>query len=422
MKLWIVVIASLLCWKASVAQDTLFAKKLIDTLASASMEGRGFANRADLKAANYLASVMETAGLAPLGERYFHPYRFSANTFPATILLKLNNRLLQPQTDYFYSLSSPATNRTFRLERMFVDTSKRWPALSELRKKDLRSSAVVTDVVPNRLADSLGGRVGAIFFVADSGKRLVWRNSDAEHVNTFVSGMLAHGVLQPRDSVVECTIQTEYINQGEAVNVAGMIRGSKFPGRFVLITAHYDHLGLLGKGNWYPGANDNASGVAMMIDLARHFAVEANQPEVSLVFVAFSGEESGLLGSEAFAANLPVAADSVVLVLNLDMVGTGSGGITVVNGDANPSLYKKIAEINANNEYVATVKSRGTSCNSDHCPFHRKGIPAIFIYSMGKEWPYYHVPDDKAPIPLTEYIDIFRLLHDFLVATGPMRN
>lgn len=404
----------LLLATTSVAQDTVFARRIIGQLASPGMEGRGFANRADLRAARFLVSLMEKQGVAPLGDSYLHPYPFSANTFPGAIALRVNGRLLRPQVDYFYSLSSPATNRTFRVERLFNDTLKTRPGLSALRKKDLRGSVVITDLVPDRLADSLQGNVGAIFFQADSGQRLVWRNSDAGVIKPFVSAKLAYNVVQPDDTLVECLIESEFIEKGEAVNVAGVVRGSRFPDRFQLITAHYDHLGLMGAGNFYPGGNDNASGVAMMLDLARHFAMEANRPECSMIFVAFSGEESGLWGSNAFAANLPVPADSIVLVLNLDMVGTGSTGITTVNGEANPTHHQRLAQINADNEYVATVKKRGSSCNSDHCPFDKLGIPAVFIYSMGKEWPYYHVPDDTAAVPLTEYSDIFKLLRDYL--------
>lgn len=403
---------------ASWAQDTLFARQIIEELASPAMEGRGFAHRADLKAADYLVSVMKEIAIEPLHEVFFHRYSFSANTFPAAIGLKINGRTLKPQTDYFYSLSSPATKRTFRIERLFDDTLKTRPGLNALRKRDLSDKVIITDWNPDRLADSLAMNVGAIFFQADSGTQMVWRNSDAAVVKPYVSAKLAYKVVQPGDSLVECIIETEFINKGEAVNVAGVVRGSRYPDRYLMVTAHYDHLGLMGKGNRYPGANDNASGVAMMLDLARHFAQKAHKPEISILFVAFSGEESGLWGSKAFAAHMPVAADSVALVLNLDMVGTGSGGITVVNGEANPTLYSRMAKLNADNEYVATVKKRGSSCNSDHCPFDRMGIPAIFIYSMGREWPYYHVPEDKAPIPLTEYEDIFRLLRDFLIESS----
>ncbi len=403
----------LICGHMS-GQDTTFAKGIIRTLASPEMEGRGFANRADLKAANFIASVMGKNNVEPLNHTYFHTYPFSANTFPGEIVLKVNNRLLRPQHDYFYSLSSPSFNKTLRIERLLDDTLKTKPGLTALRKKDLRNSVVITDMIPDRLGDSLSGAVAAIFYQSDSGKALVWRNSDAVKVKPIVTGKLAYNVIRETDTVMECLIETLYIENGEAINVAGIVKGKQFPTRWIIVTAHYDHLGLLGKGNYYPGGNDNASGVAMMLDLARHFALPENQPACSMMFVAFSGEESGLWGSYAFTANLPVSPDSVNVVLNLDMVGTGSNGITTVNGENNPTLHKRMVNINADNEYLTTVKNRGSSCNSDHCPFDKLGIPALFVYSMGKEWPYYHVPGDTGNIPLTEYSDIFRLIRDFL--------
>jgi ABC-type multidrug transport system fused ATPase/permease subunit len=75
----------------------------------------------------------------------------------------------------------------------------------------------------------------------------------------------------------------------------------------------------------------------------------------------------------------------------------------------------RVLKINADNEYLMKVAKRGESCNSDHCPFYKKGVPAVFIYSNGKEYLEYHNPNDKAEnLPLTEYSDIFRLIRDYI--------
>jgi len=97
------------------------------------------------------------------------------------------------------------------------------------------------------------------------------------------------------------------------------------------------------------------------------------------------------------------------------MVGTGSEGITMVNAVQLPAYFEKMEKLNADKEYVLKVAKRGESCNSDHCPFYQKGVPAVFIYSMGKEHTEYHNPYDTAEkVPFTEYEDIFRLIRDFM--------
>jgi hypothetical protein len=97
------------------------------------------------------------------------------------------------------------------------------------------------------------------------------------------------------------------------------------------------------------------------------------------------------------------------------MVGTGSEGITVVNGIAYKGLYDDMVEINAKNNYLPKVKDRGEACNSDHCPFYQKGVKSIFIYTMGKEHLEYHTIDDaNDEFPFTAYEGLFRLLTDYV--------
>ncbi len=128
-----------------------------------------------------------------------------------------------------------------------------------------------------------------------------------------------------------------------------------------------------------------------------------------------SGEEAGLLGAKYCAAHPPFGLKKVKFLVNIDMVGTGSEGITVVNATKFKDAYDRMVKINAGNEYILTVKERGESCNSDHCPFYEKGVPAVFIYSLGKEFTEYHNPDDQSSkLPLSEYNDIFRLMRDFM--------
>jgi Zn-dependent M28 family amino/carboxypeptidase len=195
----------------------------------------------------------------------------------------------------------------------------------------------------------------------------------------------------------------------------GYVRGVVEPDSFLVFTAHYDHLGRMGKDVYFPGANDNASGTAMLLDLARYYSAEGKQPWYSIAFICLSGEETGLNGSGYYTRNPLFPLKQIKFLVNLDMVGTGSEGITMVNATVFKEAYERMVKINADHEYILTVKQRGESCNSDHCPFYQMGVPAVFIYSQGKEFTEYHNPDDKSSIlPLTEYKDIFRLMVDFM--------
>jgi Zn-dependent M28 family amino/carboxypeptidase len=103
--------------------------------------------------------------------------------------------------------------------------------------------------------------------------------------------------------------------------------------------------------------------------------------------------------------------EAISLLINLDMVGTGSEGITIVNSIAYKELLDDMIEINEKNNYLSKIKERGESCNSDHCAFYNKGVKSIFIYTMGQEHLAYHTPDDTADkIPFTAYNGLFGLL------------
>jgi hypothetical protein len=97
------------------------------------------------------------------------------------------------------------------------------------------------------------------------------------------------------------------------------------------------------------------------------------------------------------------------------MVGTGSDGITVVNATKFKDQYNRLLNINKEKNYLKTIAERGESCNSDHCPFYEKGVPAIFIYAMGSEFTEYHnVYDLPQKLPFTKYNEIFKLLIDYI--------
>jgi Zn-dependent M28 family amino/carboxypeptidase len=184
-----------------------------------------------------------------------------------------------------------------------------------------------------------------------------------------------------------------------AVNYVGYIAGSVKPERFIVVSAHYDHLGVK-DGKLHAGADDNASGVAAMLAIAQWF--KAHPPRHTIVFAAFDGEEQGLQGARAFMAALPFPKAQLALNLNLDMVSRNvKSEIFVAGTHYNPSLTPLVAQAAARSTVGVKLghdrpQQKGTSDDwtdsSDHGPFHQAGVP--FLYFGVEDHADYHGPGD----------------------------
>ncbi len=179
-------------------------------------------------------------------------------------------------------------------------------------------------------------------------------------------------------------------------NVVGVVRGTdpELRNEYVVLSAHYDHLGVHG-GRVYNGADDNASGTSLLLDLARRFA--AKPARRSLIFLCLSGEEKGLLGSAFFVANSPVPLEQIVADINIDMVGRNDiatlGLIPAANEDVTTlnDLAKQLNQKLAS-PFRFLEDLDGYHRRSDHYNFCRRNIPALFFYSGDHE--DYHQPSD----------------------------
>lgn len=178
-------------------------------------------------------------------------------------------------------------------------------------------------------------------------------------------------------------------------NVVAVLPGSdpSLRGEYVLVGAHLDHVGEWPRLN--PGADDNASGSATLLEVARAAASLKERPRRSLVFVWFAGEEMGLLGAEHFASHPPAGLGPCTAVLNLDMLGTGTG-LYVAGGENFPRIrvaLEKARDLLAPGLGLKSGRIRGEG-RADHAPFFEKGIPAVSLFSSGAEHHGYHTPDD----------------------------
>ncbi|MEE1322463.1 MAG: M20/M25/M40 family metallo-hydrolase, partial [Bacteroidales bacterium] len=207
-------------------------------------------------------------------------------------------------------------------------------------------------------------------------------------------------------------IKSEFISSYQSQNVWGIVEGTKYKDSCFVFIAHYDHLGKVGDVH-FPGANDNASGVAVLLDLAKYYA--KNPAEHSVVFIFATGEEVGLLGSKFAAENPYIDLEKVKFLFNLDMCGTGATGVAVINGLKEPEAGKLLQEINNENQWFIKVFLGEESCNSDHCHFVQKGVPAHFLFTYGCEYNEYHtIYDNGKDLPFTKHIDFCNLLKEFV--------
>jgi aminopeptidase YwaD len=218
-------------------------------------------------------------------------------------------------------------------------------------------------------------------------------------------------VLKRFQRKLEITVDSE-LNDYNMANIIGYVKGTKYPDSFIVISAHYDHLGMLGAYTLFPGANDNASGVAMMLDIMHQVK---NKPlEYSVAFMAFAGEEIGLLGSLYYTETPLFPLSDISLLINLDLMGTGDKGMMVVNATLFPKEFQELQLINISKDYLPIISSRGKAANSDHYYFTEKGVKAFFFYLMG-EYKYYHdIHDGPEAITLSRYNQAYSLIYDFI--------
>ncbi len=213
--------------------------------------------------------------------------------------------------------------------------------------------------------------------------------------------------------------QSGSAGQASGVNVLGLVEGREFPGRYLVVSAHYDHLGMRGD-EIYNGADDNASGSAALLAIGAFFA--ENRPRHSVLLVAFDGEELGLLGAQAFVSDPPVPLDAIVMNVNLDMVSRSERKELYAVGTYHyPFLAPLIGEVagradlsllTGHDEPGLPAGDDWTS-SSDHGRFHEAGIP--FIYFGVEDHAGYHHPTDTFDnVTLDFYVDAVETIVEFI--------
>lgn len=377
-----IVLADTVC-----AQDPLTvrrnASKIVSDLTASEMHGRGYVNDGDRLAASYIVSKLKEFGVSCFKEGMEQGFQFPVNSFPGEMSVVVDGKGLEPGVDYIVHPSSGGVQGSFSVERFslkeFVEGAPALDVTSFVGK------ALLLDIPDTKDKDSLVLYQAITEMLMDSSPLIQLKGKLTWSVSQKASKYPLIEVLSDAwpDSVryVDLDIENLFIPEHYTTNVIGYIKGKKKKKEYMVISAHYDHLGRMGRDAYFPGANDNASGIAMLLSLARYYS--QNPPDRTVVFMAFAGEEAGLVGSHYYIDHPLFDLERIRFLLNLDILGTGDDGIMVVNASKEKDEYDQLVRINDRTDRLPAVKKRGPACNSDHCAFVGKRSPGILHLHIG---------------------------------------
>ena len=358
------------------AQNLSFGRAMVDTLTAPYFWGRGYTNDGMKKAADFLAGQFKSYGLQPMdGKDYYQPFSFPVNTFPGKMEVNVNGKDLVPGKDYIISPESRGVKASGDLDQ-----------LDSIQYINRKSMVVI------KMQD-----------------KLTWDISP--EVATYSLILADKKALDKAPQTFKVNIENKLVKNFKAANICGIVKGTVKPDSVIFITAHYDHLGGMGADTYFPGANDNASGVSLLLNLAHYYA--KHPQKYSIGFICFAGEEAGLIGSKYFTENPLVPLKSIRFLTNTDLAGTGEEGITVVNATEFPKEFAMMNAVNDENKLLVKINARGKAANSDHYFFTEKGVPSFFFYTLGGIKAYHDVFDKAATLPLNEHEHLFKLIVGF---------
>ncbi len=409
----------------SFSQEIEYAKSVIARLSSPELKGRGYTGNGNSLAAEFILDEYKKMGLLSLEKSYLQPFKISINTFPGNLYFKIDDHVLTPAVDYLVESSSPGLKGKFpivKIRREDIDSEKKLLMLTgkadnqfilidnTLKYGETKQSTEQIEKSISRLKYDPGFYCkGVVIYSKD---KLTWENASFQAARPVI--IINKDLDLDQVYSLEINIESKFIKQYKTQNVAGYIKGTLRADSFIVVTAHYDHLGQMGKDVYFPGANDNASGVAMLLNLANYYSI--HPPKYSMLFLSLSGEEMGLLGAKKFVDDPLIKLNQIKFLVNFDLAGTGEEGIKVVNGSVYKEQFELLRKINSQNNLLPKIDVRGEACISDHCMFYKKGVPCFYIYTQGGIRAYHDIYDKAETLPLTEFVDYCTLMIKFFDA------
>ena len=404
------------------AQSLDYAREAVNILASDSLKGRGYVDNGDKLAADFIRSEFEKFGLQVFNGSFYQEFETSVNTFPDRQSVVVNGKELEAGKDYLLDPGSPSLKGTFDVISVTADEIlDNAQFVNKLRVSSGQLIAVLPFDKSNFTKEQNEQLNGVINFlkyhpqnpskgtIILTNDKLTWAGSVRQHPKPTI--IIHSDSLNGSLKSLKLDIKSSFIKKYQTQNVIGYVQGKNTDSTIVFI-AHYDHLGKLGPQASFNGANDNASGTAMLLSLAKHYS--ENKPNYNTVFIAFGAEELGLIGSKYFTENPLFPLSEIKFLMNFDLAGTGDEGIQVVNGSIYRKQFDELVQINEELDLLPNIKIRGAACNSDHCMFDQQDVPGFYIYTLGGIQAYHDVYDRPETLPLTEFEDYFKLIVEFI--------
>jgi hypothetical protein len=414
---WLFLVGIFLC-------NFLFAqsndvRRIAEELCSPKYNGRGYVNKGDSLASVFIEHEFEMIGLKKKKRTYFQSFFHDVNTFPGAMQLVSGTDTLVPGIDYLVDPSCPSFNGTLKLARISYKMAMNQEQLQNELVALLKGkvyNAIVLDYrnCPNDTLKQLAGLTQTLAGVLPvfewTDKKLTW--SVASELLKYPLIQVYAGSKFSEEQQLSVHIEAKLLSNYESRNVFGYLPATKKSKKTVIVSAHYDHLGRMGADTYFPGGNDNASGTATLVEMAKQ--LKGLDRKVNYLFIAFAGEEAGLVGSKYYVEHPIIPLPKTRFVLNLDIMGSGEEGITVVNATLFPKEMEALQKINVREKLLTQIKPRGPAANSDHYWFTQAGVPAFFVYTMGPNKNYHDIFDTYSNLSFQETNDLLKLLLEFV--------
>jgi aminopeptidase YwaD len=392
-------------------------RQTISMLCSPEYAGRGYVDGGRVLAANLIASEFQKIGLKPFKLKYQQTFTLPVQTFPGACTFVLGADTLQPGIDYLVDPASAGVMPQF-YQLVYCNAATLYRSVNAFKPCPKDRMLVVkttgyggdTNKVMQARLQELQQFAATIELTTN---KLTWSVSQEANPYPAFQVLATSFAAQPQSAFIY--LESQFIPKFTSSNVIGYLPAANKPKEkpYMVITAHYDHLGRMGKETYFPGANDNASGVGMLLYLAQELSLKRDS-NVNYVFIAFGAEEAGLVGSHYFVEHPLFELKKIRFLLNTDIMGSGEEGITVVNATLFKPEFDRLTELNLEGNHLPQVKSRGPAANSDHYFFTEKGVPAFFVYTMGPNKHYHDIEDKAEALSYAAFEPLAQLLLGFM--------
>ena len=302
------------------AQDLAHYKKIIKELSSKKYQGRGYAEDGANKAGKWIAKEFAKAGA---DEVICQPFKLDINTFPGKMDVRVDGKKLIPGEDFTVREFNPSLKGEFKLYYIDMQNYNPDKIFADLETPEYKGAFVVCDFMFTYKHHADYNKMQSKKDCSCSGFLYTWE-TPLKFYKAYGETVKEKPILWvkpdfPKNAKsIKVNMENKFLKGYECFNVIAKVEGNRHDSCYVF-TAHYDHLGKLGKKTIYPGAHDNASGTAAIITFAAHYA--KNKPEYDMYFIAFSGEDANLRGSEWYAEHPLVPLKQIKYLFNLDMIG-----------------------------------------------------------------------------------------------------